>query len=59
MHGLRIWDVLVGYMARKKAKRRAQRVVAAVENSVSEVVSGGETTPASPAAIREGQGKYV
>ena len=57
MHGLRIWDVLVGYMALKKAKKRAQQVVAAVGNGVSEVVSGGETTPASPAAIKEGQGK--
>jgi hypothetical protein len=47
MHGLRIWDFLVGYMMQKKAKKRAQRVVAAVGNGVSDVVNGGETTPAS------------
>jgi len=47
MHGLRIWDVIVGYMGRKKAKGRARKVAAAVGNGVSGVVSGGETTPAS------------
>lgn len=47
MHGLRMWDFLVGYMMRKKAKRRAQQVAATVGNGVSEVFNGGETTPAS------------
>ena len=28
MHGLRMWDALVGYMTRKKAKRRVQKLVA-------------------------------
>ena len=45
MHGLRMWDLLVGYMMRKKAKRRAQQVIAAVGNGVSDVVRGGGTTP--------------
>jgi len=49
MHGLRIWDFIVGYMMQKKAKGRAQQVVAAVGNDVSGVVSGGESTPASQA----------
>lgn len=47
MHGLRIWDFLVGYMMQKKAKRRAQQAIAAVGNGLSEMVSGGEATPAS------------
>ena len=47
MHGLRIWDFLVGYMMRKKAKRRAQQVMAVVGNGVSAAVTGGGTAPAS------------
>jgi len=59
MHGLRIWDLLVGHMVRKKAKGRAQRVVAAVRNGVSGTISGGETTPASQAIMKEEQEKQV
>jgi hypothetical protein len=59
MHGLRIWAFLVGYMMQKKAKGRAQQVVAAVGNGVSDVVSGGEATPASQTIVREEQGKEV
>ena len=51
MHGLRIWDFLVGYMVQKKAKKRAQQVIAAVGNGVSSVVNGGETTPAASQAV--------
>ena len=57
MHGLGIWEVLVGYTTLKKAKRGAQQIAAAVGNGVSEVVGGGETTPASPVIIWEGQRK--
>ena len=57
MHGLRIWDFIVGYMMQKKAKRRAQQVIAAVGNGVSGVVSGGETTPASQTIIKGEQEK--
>lgn len=59
MHGLRIWDLLVGYMMRKKAKGRARKVVAAVGNGVSAVVSSEETTPTSQTIIREGQEKQI
>lgn len=51
MHGLRVWDFLVGYMVQKKAKRRAQQVVTAVGNSVSDMVKGGETSPAASRAV--------
>lgn len=47
MHGLRIWDFLVGYVMQKKAKKRAQQAIAVVRNGVSSAVNGGETTPAS------------
>jgi hypothetical protein len=47
MHGLRIWDVIIGYMMRKKAKVRAQQLVTAVGNGVSDVVGGEETAPTS------------
>jgi len=57
MHGLRIWDAIVGYMGRKKAKGRARKALAAVGNGVSGVVSGGETTPSSQAIVKEEQGK--
>jgi len=57
MHGLRMWDVLVGYMARKKAKGRARELAATVGNGVSGVVSGGETTPTPQTTMREGQEK--
>jgi len=57
MHGLRMWDVIVGYMVRKKAKGRAQQLAAAVGNGVSGVVSGGETTPASQPIMKEEQEK--
>jgi len=59
MHGLRIWDVIVGYMGRKKAKGRARRLVAAVGNGVSGAVNGGETTPASGTIVREEPEKRV
>jgi len=59
MHGLRIWDVLVGYMVRKKAKGRVRQAVAAVGNGVSRAVSGGETTPASQTIVKEEQEKQV
>ena len=59
MHGLRIWDAIVGYMGRKKAKGRARELVTAVGNGVSGAVSGGETTPASNVMVREGQEKQV
>jgi hypothetical protein len=45
MHGLRIWDFLVGYMMRKQAKQRARQVASAVGNGVSNAVNGGRTTP--------------
>ena len=59
MHGLRIWDAIVGYMGRKKAKGRARKLAATVGNGVSDAVSGGETTPASQAIVGEGQEKQV
>jgi len=59
MHGLRIWDVLIGYTMRKKAKGRAKRAVAAVGHTVSGVVSGGGTTPASQVITKEEQEKRV
>lgn len=59
MHGLRIWDAIVGYMGRKKAKGRARKAVAAVGNGVSGVVSGRETTPASQAVVKEEQEKQI
>ena len=59
MHGLRMWDFLVGYMMQKKAKRRAREVVAAVGNGVSDVINGGETTPASQAVVREEHEKQI
>ena len=57
VHGLRIWDLLVGYMVQKKAKRRAQQVIAAIGNGVSDVVSGGESTPASQRITSKDQEK--
>lgn len=59
MHGLRIWDAIVGYMSRKKAKGRARQLVAAVGNRVSGVVHGGETTPTSQTTVRGEQEKQV
>jgi len=59
MHGLRIWDFLVGYMMQKKAKRRAKQVVAAVGNGVSDMVNGGETTPASQKSVSGDREKQV
>ena len=53
MHGLRIWDAIVGYMGRKKAKGRARDIAASVRNGVSSVVSGGETTSASQGIAKE------
>ena len=58
VHGLRIWDLLVGHMVRKKATRRAKRIAAAVGNGVSDVVNG--TTPgASNDIAEEGREKQV
>ena len=54
MHGLRIWDAIVGYMGRKKAQGRARRLVATVRNGVS-----GAATLTSQAIIREEQEKQV
>jgi len=45
MHGLRIWDAIVGYMGRKKAKGRARKLAATFRNGVSGAASGRETTP--------------
>ena len=59
MHGLRIWDAIVGYMGRKKAKVRARRLATAVGNGVSGAVNGGETTPASQKIIKEEQEKQA
>jgi len=59
MHGLTMWSALVGHMVRKKAEGRAQRAVAAVGHGVSGVASGGETTPASQAVMKEEQEKQV
>ena len=42
IHGLDIWSVVVGRMARKKAKRRAQQFGTTVKNGVSNMVGGGE-----------------
>lgn len=59
LHGLRIWGVLVRYMAKKKAKERAQQLVAAVGNDVSGAVSGGEIIAASQASIEGEQEKQA
>ena len=59
MHGLRIWDFLVGYMMTKKAKRRAQEVITAVGNGVSDMVNGGQTTPASEGIVSGDQEKQI
>lgn len=59
IHGLRIWGVLVRYMARRKAKGRARQVAAAVGNDVSDAVSGGETITASQASIEGEQEKQA
>jgi hypothetical protein len=55
MHGLRIWDFLVGYMVRKKAKRRALQVMAVVGSGVSAAVGGGGATPAAVSGEKEKQ----
>jgi len=60
IHGLRIWGVLVRYIARRKAKGRAQQVTAAVGNDVSGTVSAsGETITASQASIEGEQEKQA
>jgi len=56
MHGLRIWDAIVGYMGRKKAKGRARHLAVAIGNGASGAVSRGETTPPSQAKGQEKQG---
>lgn len=56
IHGLRIWGVLVRYVARRKAKGRAQQVAAAgVGNDVSCAVSAGEETITASQASIEGE----
>lgn len=66
VHGLRVWDLLVGYMMRKRAKQQAQQIASAVGNGVSDVVdgvsgmvSGGETTPAFPRDTSENREEHT